>query len=50
VPLTFKGRVLAGGMRTASRLKSMVKNSPAVWRIAKALRRRGGGAPISPQD
>lgn len=50
VPLTFKGRLLAGGMRSASRLKSMVKNSPAVWRIAKALRRRGGAAPTSQQD
>ena len=49
VPLTFKGRLLAAGMRSASRLKSMVKNSPAVWRIAKALRRRGS-TPISQQD
>jgi CelD/BcsL family acetyltransferase involved in cellulose biosynthesis len=41
VPLTAKGRLMAGGMRAVSRLKSAIKSSPTVWRIAKALRRRG---------
>jgi CelD/BcsL family acetyltransferase involved in cellulose biosynthesis len=41
VPLTIKGQLLPGSMRVANWLKSFVKNSPAIWRIAKTLRRRG---------
>lgn len=49
VPLTAKGRLLSGGMRATNRLKSLVKGSPAVWRIAKALRRRSG-AQVAPAE
>ncbi|GLS33401.1 Acetyltransferase involved in cellulose biosynthesis, CelD/BcsL family [Mesorhizobium albiziae] len=49
VPLTVKGRLMAASMRATSRLKSAVKKSPTVWRIAKALRRRGS-APAHTQD
>lgn len=41
VPLTIGGRLLRGGMRVANWLKSSVKNRPAIWRLAKALRKRG---------
>lgn len=41
VPLTAKGKLLAAATRSSSRIKAYIKNSPAIWRIAKALRRRG---------
>lgn len=42
-PLTLKGRLLALALRGNSRLKAHVKNSPAIWRLTKMLRRRAMG-------
>jgi CelD/BcsL family acetyltransferase involved in cellulose biosynthesis len=50
IPLSAKGRLLAGAMRGASRLKSFVKNRPIVWRVAKALRKRSGASASSQDD
>ena len=50
VPLSVKGHMLAGAMRAASRLKSLVKNNPAVWRLAKALRKHGSAPASSSGD
>ncbi|PSJ65714.1 GNAT family N-acetyltransferase [Kumtagia ephedrae] len=43
VPLTLKGRLVAGMMRLFAGMKARVKNSPTVWRLTKALRRRAVG-------
>ncbi len=43
LPLTLKGRLVAGSMRLFSALKSSIKNNPTIWRITKALRRRTAG-------
>jgi CelD/BcsL family acetyltransferase involved in cellulose biosynthesis len=40
VPLSMKGRLYAAWLRALAALKLGVKNSPIVWRLAKALRRR----------
>ncbi len=40
VPLTAKGHGFALAMRVSGRLKTWIKNSPTLWRLAKALRRR----------
>ena len=47
-PLTGKGRLLAIGLRGQSRLKASIKQSPAVWRLARLLRRKVAGQPSSP--
>lgn len=41
--LTIKGRALASAMHQGARLKAFIKNSPTIWKIAKALRRRTAG-------
>ena len=46
-PLSLKGRALAVAMRLRARLKSFVKNSPLIWKMTKALRRRATGQPES---
>jgi CelD/BcsL family acetyltransferase involved in cellulose biosynthesis len=43
VPLTPKGRILAGGLRRKAAIKSYIKNSPAIWKLAKLLRRSAAG-------
>ncbi|PLP60892.1 GNAT family N-acetyltransferase [Mesorhizobium loti] len=43
LPLTTKGRVLASALHQGARAKAFVKNSPMVWKITKALRRRAQG-------
>lgn len=40
VPLTVRGRLLAHGLEQRSRLKTMLKNNPTIWRLAKLLRRK----------
>lgn len=39
-PLTARGFALAAIMRAKNRVKSFVKNSPLVWKFAKALRKQ----------
>ncbi len=43
VPLTAKGRLLALQTRLRARTKAFIKNSPLIWKITKALRRRAVG-------
>jgi len=43
VPLTTKGRALASALHQGARAKAFVKNSPMIWKITKALRRRAQG-------
>jgi CelD/BcsL family acetyltransferase involved in cellulose biosynthesis len=43
LPLTPKGRALAGAVRAANRVKAVVKRSPTLWRLTKALRRETAG-------
>lgn len=52
VPLTLKGRSLAFCLECNARLKSFVKNSPAIWRLTKTLRRRTAGKrlPVADED
>lgn len=51
LPLTGKGRVLAGSLSLLGRLKTAVKRNPAVWQAVKGLRRRAvGAAPDKPDD
>ncbi|WP_315919760.1 GNAT family N-acetyltransferase [Mesorhizobium sp. SP-1A] len=45
VPLTAKGRALAFMLQKNAQLTSFVKNSPAVWKLTKRLRRRTAGEP-----
>jgi len=40
VPLTMRGYALAAVMRAQNRAKSLIKNNPLVWKMAKALRKR----------
>ncbi|WP_237683913.1 GNAT family N-acetyltransferase [Pseudaminobacter soli (ex Zhang et al. 2022)] len=40
VPLSMKGRLYAAWLRMLATLKLGVKNSPMIWRFAKAIRRR----------
>ncbi len=40
VPLTLKGRTLAFCLHRNARIKAFVKNSPKIWTLTKALRRR----------
>lgn len=47
VPLTPKGRALAFVLHGNARLKSWVKNSPAIWNLTKTLRRKAAGKPSS---
>lgn len=44
VPLSFKGRALAGMLRGAARLKTVLKRSPFLWRAFKRLRKQTAGA------
>ncbi|TPK90795.1 GNAT family N-acetyltransferase [Mesorhizobium sp. B2-4-17] len=52
VPLTLKGRALALMLRQNARLKAFIKNSPAIWKLAKMLRRKSAGqaAPAAGED
>jgi CelD/BcsL family acetyltransferase involved in cellulose biosynthesis len=51
VPLTAKGRVLALGLRLKAGIKAWIKNSPAVWKLVKLVRRRAAGKqPPSEED
>jgi CelD/BcsL family acetyltransferase involved in cellulose biosynthesis len=50
VPLTLKGRALAFGLHRNARLKAFVKNSPAIWRLTKTLRRKAAGKPAESED
>ena len=43
VPLTLKGRTLAFCLHRNARIKAFVKNSPKIWTLTKALRRRTAG-------
>ena len=43
LPLTTKGRALASALHQGARAKAFVKNSPMIWKITKALRRRTQG-------
>ncbi len=50
LPLSAKGRMFAAGTRATARLKAVVKNSPFIWKIAKALRKRAAGGPAASAD
>lgn len=50
VPLTAKGRLLALQMRLRARAKAFIKNSPLVWKITKALRRRAAGQAVAARE
>lgn len=50
VPLTLKGRALALALDRSARLKAFVKNSPALWKLAKILRRRTARQAEMPAD
>jgi CelD/BcsL family acetyltransferase involved in cellulose biosynthesis len=50
VPLTPKGRVLAFVLHRNASLKAFVKNSPAIWNLTKALRRKAAGKPAPPAE
>lgn len=50
VPLTRRGHVLATALRAGNRMKSFVKKSPLVWRIAKAVRKRSVKAGSAPEE
>lgn len=50
LPLTLKGRGLAGAMSIANQLKAAVKNSPIAWKLAKAFRKRRAGAAAGPAE
>ncbi len=45
VPLSAKGKVLAGALALTSRLKRLTKSTPALWAAARRLRRRAAGQP-----
>ncbi|MBX3569206.1 MAG: GNAT family N-acetyltransferase [Rhizobiaceae bacterium] len=44
-PLSLKGHALAAVVRAANRGKAYIKNSPALWRLVKTLRRQAAGKP-----
>jgi len=46
VPLTLKGRALALALRQSARVKAFVKNSPAIWKLTKMLRRKAAGQAV----
>ncbi|MEP9374119.1 GNAT family N-acetyltransferase [Mesorhizobium sp. KR1-2] len=50
VPLSVKGHGFAAAMRLTSSLKAFIKNSPLVWKIVKALRKRAAGQRESAED
>lgn len=50
VPLSVKGHCFAAAMRLTSSLKAFIKNSPLIWKIVKALRKRAAGQPESAED
>lgn len=50
VPLTMKGRLLALGQHQRSRLKILVKNNPAIWKLTKLLRRKAARQATSPAE
>lgn len=43
LPLTTKGRILAGALQQSARAKAFVKNNPVIWKLTKALRRKTQG-------
>ncbi|MGX9116256.1 GNAT family N-acetyltransferase [Mesorhizobium sp. BHbsci] len=43
IPLTMKGRALVLVLRQGARLKTVVKNSPTIWKLTKMLRRKTAG-------
>jgi len=42
-PLTVKGHLLAQRLRLEARVKTYIKNSPAIWRLTKMLRKNVAG-------
>jgi len=42
-PLTVKGQLLAQRLRLEARVKAYIKNSPAIWRLTKMLRKNVAG-------
>lgn len=50
VPLTAKGRVLAGAARGKTRLKTFVKRNEFIWTLTKRLRRRKAAAAVEAGD
>jgi len=42
MPMTTRGKLLAGALSAKARLKALVKHSPLAWRIWKVLRSRAG--------
>lgn len=44
LPLTLKGRALAGGLGLLRRATGTVKRNPVLWQAVKRLRRRAAGA------
>ncbi|WP_054313246.1 GNAT family N-acetyltransferase [Mesorhizobium sp. 1M-11] len=48
VPLTTKGRTLAGILHQGARAKAFIKNNPMIWKVTKALRRRAQGQEPTP--
>lgn len=43
LPLTLKGRALASALHQGARAKAFIKNSPMIWKVTKALRRKAQG-------
>jgi len=50
VPLTLKGRTLAFCLHRNARIKAFIKNSPKIWNMTKALRRRTVGKRLPAED
>ena len=50
MPLSRRGRALALQMRLVAGLKGFIKNSPAVWKLTKLLRRRAAALPGTAAD
>ena len=50
VPLTLKGRTLAFCLQRNARIKAFIKNSPKIWSLTKALRRKTAGKRLPADD
>jgi CelD/BcsL family acetyltransferase involved in cellulose biosynthesis len=48
--LTAKGHLLARSLRIKAGVKAWIKNSPAVWKLAKLLRKKAAGQPQTGED
>jgi CelD/BcsL family acetyltransferase involved in cellulose biosynthesis len=49
-PLSVKGRALAFSLHRSARITAFVKNSPTIWNLTKALRRKAVGKKAAPEE